>query len=184
MQQMKRFMTKKVAVIGVVATLLVGGGVAFAIAQGSASGSGSGSTTAGVAGPCPVTLSVTFDPGPAITPGGTALIDFDAKNTGSAACLVKTISATTFSGIGPVSSANTACQNVIDQLQSQFWLTPSPSGALTNTPVPQNGTTGVLIQPGVGDVALPGEGLLHWANTSFDQSNCLGAPLTLAVQTP
>lgn len=182
---MKRFMTKKAAAVGVVAALLVGGGVAFAVVQGSASGTGSGSTTAAGPGPCPVSLSVDFDPGPALTPGGApALIDFDASNSGSQACLIKTISASVFSGIGPVSSSNPGCQSVIDELQSQFWLTPSPSGASTNTPVPQNGSSGVLVQPGSHNIPLPGEGLLHWSSTGFDQSACLGEPLTLAVQTP
>lgn len=182
---MKRFMTKKVAAIGVVAALVVGGGVAFATLQGTASGTGSGSTTAAGPGPCPVTLAVVFDPGPAITPGGTALIDFSAKNSGTVACLVKSISASVFSGVGPVSSSNTACQNVINELQSQFWLTPDPSISTTNVSVPQGpGGSGVLIQPGLGNVPLPGEGLLHWANTSFDQTACQNAPLTLNVQTP
>ncbi len=181
---MKRFMTKRVAAIGVVATLLVGGGVAFAAFQGSASGTGNGSTTAAGPGPCPVSLSVDFDPGPAITPGGSALIDFDASNAGTTACLIKTISATVFSGIGPVSSSNPGCQNIIDQLQSQFWLTPDGSAATTNTPVPQNGTTGVLVQPGSHNIPLPGEGRLHWLNTAFDQTPCQNQPLTLAVQTP
>ncbi len=181
---MKRFMTKKAAAVGVVAALLVGGGVAFAVVSGSASGTGSGSTTAAGPGSCPVTLSVDFDPGPAITPGGSALIDFDVTNHGTAACLIKTISASVFSGIGPVSSSNAACQSVINSLQSQFWLTPDPSGATTNTPVPQDGSSGVLVPPGSTDIPLPGEGLLHWSSTSFDQSACQGEPLTLAVQTP
>ena len=41
------------------------------------------------------------------------MINFAAKNTGTQPCLVKSISASVVSAIGPVSSSNGACQTVI-----------------------------------------------------------------------
>ena len=184
---MRVFKSKKWLVAGAVGALVISGGVAFAIVQGTASGSGSGSTTAGSAVSCPVTLSVDFDTS-GITPGGTATIDFDATNKGTVPCLIKTISATVVSGVGPVSSTNITplggCQGVINEQQSQFWLTPVGSSSLTNAPVPQGTGSGVVVPAGATNDPLPNSGILHWATTAFDQSLCLGEPLTLAVQTP
>jgi hypothetical protein len=185
---MRRFRGKKWAAGGVVAALVVGGGVAFALATGTGSGSGSGAGAAGGPAACSVQLQANWDPPGTITPGGTASIDFAAKNTSNQPCLVKSISAAVNSGIGPVSSSNAACQGVIDEQQNQFWLTPDPSGATSNVTVPQNGATGVVIPPG-GSTApwtpLPNNGLLHWLNSSnFLQDACASAPLTLSIVTP
>ena len=181
---MKRFMTKKVAVIGVVATLIVGGGVAFAITTGVGTGSGSGTGSAGGPPNCAVTLSAVWDAPGTISPGGTATIDFYATNAGTAPCLVKSISAHVVSGIGPVSSTIPACQNVIDSQQDQFWLTPVGSASKTNVTVPQNGATGVIVPADDTSTPLPNAGILNWQDTGFDQSPCFSAPLSLSIVTP
>ena len=214
---MKRFMTKKRLVTsGLIATLLVGGGVAFAFIPGGASGSGNGGTTSGGAAAVPVTLSVHICPdattaGPPswtavcptatpITPGGTALVYFDVKNSSTTSALVTTISAayqTTVNpmgSFGPVGSTGgvSGCEGVINEgtgtasPAQQFWLTPTGSASMTNVPIPEN-TGGVTVPPGA-DIMLPTPGLLHWYNTptstGINQLPCEPAPLTLYVTTP
>lgn len=185
---MKRFRGKKWAAGGVVAALVVGGGVAFALATGTGSGSGTGAGQAGGPAACSVGLQANWDPPGTITPGGTASIDFAARNTSNQPCLVKSISAQVISGIGPVSSTDPTCQGVIDQQQSQFWLTPQGNNSLTNVTVPQNGTTGVVIPPGGSGAPwtpLPNNGILHWSNSNnFLQDACASQPLTLSIVTP
>lgn len=183
---MKRFMTKKrLATAGIVAALVVAGGTAFAITTGNGSGSGSGTGSAGGAPNCTVSLSAVWDAPGTISPGGTATIDFYATNAGSAPCIVKSISANVVSGIGPVSSTNAACQSVIDEQQSQFWLTPVGSSSKTNVTVPQNGSSGVIIPADDTSTPLPNSGILSWLNSpSFDQSPCFNAPLSLSIVTP
>jgi len=182
---MKRFKGKKWAAMGVVGALIVGGGVAFALATGVGTGSGSGVGVAGGPGSCTVSLAANWDSPGSITPGGTATIDFSATNSGSQPCLVKSISASVVSGIGPVSSSNAGCQSVIDEQQDQFWLTPGGSSSSTNVTVPQNGTSGVIIPPTGLATPLPDAGTLHWLNSpSFLQDACYTAPLTLSITTP
>jgi hypothetical protein len=196
---MKRFMTKKIAAIGVVATLLAGGAVAFAYTQGGATGSGNGGTTAGTPSTLPVTLSVTVTPG--ITPGGTTAVSFDVSNPNSTPVLLTTISAafqtTTnpMGSIGPVGSTGgvSGCEGVINSgtdvalPATQFWLTPVGSSSLSNVPVPEN-AGGVLVAAGAVHQPLPTGGTLHWystpTSTGINQNACNGAPLTLYVTTP
>lgn len=182
---MRRFMTKKrLVTAGIVATLLVGGGAAFAIATGTGTGSGSGAGAAGGPAACTVTLKAVWDAPGTISIGGTATIDFYATNAGSQPCLIKTISANVVSGIGPVSSTTPNCQSVIDEQQDQFWLTPVGSTSSSNVSVPQNGSSGVIVPPDDTSTPLPNSGILHWASTSFDQSNCVSQPLDLSIVTP
>ncbi len=190
---MKRLMTKKVATIGVIATVLVGGAAAFAIVTGVGTGSGGGAGAAAGPGACPVTLTANWDPPGTIGPpapgpaGATATIDFSAKNLGTQPCLVKTISANVVSLVGPVSSSVANCQSVIDEQQSQFWLTPATgtgSTSTTNVSVPQNGGSGVMVPNNGLATPLPAPGTLHWVNEGFDQGPCLSQPLNLAIVTP
>ena len=59
---MKRFMTKKIAAIGIVGTLPRAAPWRSPTTQGGATGSGNGGTTAGTPSTLPVTLSVTAHP--------------------------------------------------------------------------------------------------------------------------
>jgi hypothetical protein len=166
---MKRFMTKKVVTISLVAGLLVGGtGVAFAILTLTGSGTGSGGTTAGTGGTAPVTLSVTFENPTAnpLVPGATVPVDFDATNPNPNPVTITTISFVS------VTSTNALCESLLSNYP-QF----SMAQVKTNTTVPA----------GVKDEGLVPSGALVWADLTsppVDQTACLGQPLVLNVTTP
>lgn len=153
---MKRFMNKKVATIGLAAGLALGAaGAAFAYF--TTTGSGSGDTTAGTASA--LTLHATIDG--AIVPGdGGQSVTFTADNPGNGNQFVNTISFVS------VTSTDTTCQTFLTSKPGQF----SMADVSSNTDVPSgNGN------------ALTGTGTLVWADESYAQNDCAGAPLTLHV---
>ena len=166
---MKRFMTKKVATIGIVAGLVVGGaGVALAYVTLTGTGSGSGDTLSGAQTAQPITLSVHIANNPAITPGQSAAVTFDATNLSNNNVEVTTIS------FGDVTSSNSACNNVIhNALITPFQF--SMATVTENQIVPHNTSNFVLNTPGT---------LVWTSEASQDQTPCLNEPLTLHVNTP
>jgi hypothetical protein len=167
---MRRFMTKRVALIGVVGALLVGG-AAYAGLTLTGTGTGSGTTTGGTPGTAPVSISVHIAPTPALVPGGSSTVTFNGTNAGTSPVKVTTISFVS------VTSADPGCQNLINTaaLGANAVQFSMPTVA-ENQVVPPSST--------IGFTAL---GTLSWANwvTPFqDQSACVGKPLTLNVATP
>jgi hypothetical protein len=167
---MRRFMTKKAAVIGVVGALLVGG-AAYAGLTLTGTGTGSGNTTGGTPGTAPVTISVHIASTPAIVPGASATVTFDGTNAGTSPVKVTTISFVS------VTSADAGCQNLINT---------APLGAnavqFSMPTVTEN-----QVVPPTSTVGFTALGTLSWANwvTPFqDQSACVGKTLTLNVTTP
>jgi hypothetical protein len=158
---MKRFMNKKVAVIGVAAGLVLGlGGAAFAYF--GAAGQGTGTTTAGSGHA--VTLHAAI--AGAIVPGdGGQAVTFTADNANATSTYVSTISFVS------VTSSNSACNTLLNTTDpGEFSMVQVTSD--TTVPASQTGYT------------LAGTGTLLWADGAYDQSACEGAPLTLTVTTP
>ncbi len=181
---MKRFMTKRVAAVGVVATLLVGGGIAFALVPGTGSGSGSGTTTAGTGSTLAVTISVHFNGSTPLVPGGSIPVTFDATNTNAAPALIKTISLDTSSSTAPdgVSSSNAGCEAFLQAYNRNIVTIPPNSDNQFTLPTV---TINTSVPAGATNYGLIPQGSLSWINLpTVDQSPCLGQPLTLHVTTP
>jgi hypothetical protein len=158
---MKRFMNKKVAVIGLAAGLALGiGGAAFAYFDGS--GTGTGTTTAGSGHAVTLHASIAG----AIVPGdGGQNVTFTADNSNPTSVDVSTIS------FGGVTSGTPTCQTFLTANPGEFSMVTVTS----NTVVPGNST----------GYTLAGTGSLVWANSNtVDQTPCEGASLTLTVNTP
>jgi hypothetical protein len=163
---MRRLKGKKFAAAGLVAVLLVGGGVAFAVITLTGSGTGAGGTTAGTGASANVTLSVHIASTPALVPGATVPVDFDATNNNPNPVTITTISFVS------VTSTNALCESLLSNYP-QFSLAPE----VVNQTVPASTSHYGLIPSGA----------LTWANLTsppVDQDACLGQPLTLNVKTP
>jgi hypothetical protein len=159
-------MSKKFAAAGLAAVLLVGGGIAYAVITLTGTGTGAGGTTAGKGGSANVTLSVHIASTPALVPGATVPVDFDATNPNPNPVTITTISFVS------VTSTNALCESLISNYP-QFSLAPE----VVNQTVPANTSNYGLIPSGA----------LTWANLTsppVDQDACLGQPLTLNVKTP
>jgi hypothetical protein len=98
---MRRFLKKRVVVIGVLAALAATGA---AIAYWTQAGSGTGTGTVGTTGT--VTLQGPVSAG--IYPGGTAAVTLTASNSGSAPVKVQTVSVASIAVDAGHSSCNTA----------------------------------------------------------------------------
>jgi hypothetical protein len=153
---MKRFMNKKVAAIGLAAGLVLGGaGAAFAYWTAGGSGGGNG-TVASSNGT--VTLHASFASG-ALTPGGSVPVTITADNPGTTNLFVTSVA----DGSTPI-AVSTGC-NLPD-----FSLQTSPTlSNVAGTEVPA-GATGVTVATDT----------LSYANTDVDQSPCKGGTVTLS----
>jgi hypothetical protein len=181
---MRRFMSKKAVGIGVVAALLLGGGVAFAIVSGTGSGTGSGTTTAGGGPALNVALSVHFNGTTPLVPGGSIPVTFDATNANASPALIKTISLDTSSSTAPdgVSSTNAGCEAFLQAYNRN--IATSPAGQDNQFTLPTV-TINTSVPAGATDYGLIPQGTLSWINLPMvDQGPCLSQPLTLHVTTP
>ncbi len=163
---MRRFMTKKFVAAGLAATLLVGGGVAFAVITLTGTGTGSGGATAGTAGSASVTLSVHIASTPALVPGATVPVDFDATNTNPNPVTISTISFVS------VTSTNALCESLLSNY---------PQFSLATLTIDET------VPATTSDYGLIPSGALVWHDLTsppVDQDACLGEPLTLNVTTP
>jgi hypothetical protein len=167
---MRRFMTKKVAAIGVAGALLVGGGVAFAVIGLQGTGSGSQTVQSGSTGTAPITLSVHITGSP--MPGQSNVVSFDATNPNPNPVTVSTISFKSFS------SSNAKCNELLQNVD------PNQVSMATVT-------ENELIPANTANYNFAWTGTLVWrldTGTSgtplVDQDPCLGVPVTLTVQTP
>jgi hypothetical protein len=156
---MKRFMTKRVAVVGAVAGLVLGlSGAAFAYWTTSGDGGGQGTvaTSNGT-----VTLVASFQSG-ALTPGGSVPVTISAYNTGSTNLYVTSV----VDGTTPI-AVSSGC-NLGD-----FSLSTAPSmDTVGGTEIPA-GTASTAAIPVATDT-------LSYANTNADQSGCEGGTVTLS----
>jgi len=169
---MKRFMTKKAAAIGIAASLLVGGGVAFAVIGLQGTGTGSQTISSGTTGTAQITLSVHINNTPALIPGSSAVISFDASNPNPNPVTVSTIS------LRSVTSSNATCNDVLQNLDPN---------QISMATVSEN----ELIPANTANYIFPHSSTIVWRNDDgtggtpiVDQSSCLGVPLTVTVQTP
>jgi hypothetical protein len=155
---MKRFMTKRVAVVGAVAGLVLGlSGAAFASWTTSGNGGGSGSVASGNG---TVTLVASFPSG--LTPGGNVPVTISAYNTGSTNLYVTSVADATT----PI-AVSTGCSLGDFSLQTSPTMdtaggTEIPAGTAANVAIPVATDT------------------LSYANTSADQSACKGGTVTLS----
>ncbi len=163
---MRLLRNKKVAAAGLAGVLLLGGGIAYAVVTLTATGGGSTTVTAGTGGTDPVTISIHIESSPALVPGETVTVEFDATNTNP-----NPVKVTTISLVG-VTSSNALCASLLSNYP-QFSLAPE----VVNEVVPANTANFGLIPSGA----------LTWKNLTsppVNQDACLGQPLTVSVATP
>jgi hypothetical protein len=164
---MKRFMNKKVAAIGLVAGLVLGGGgVAFAYFTGSGTGTGSGST-----GTATNTITVVGTETGALTPGTVisgSNVAFTASNGSNFSQKLSTIHLVSISATG---EKGTCTPSVGATTASDFTM-----------PDVTVGSDGDLA-PNAGPVTLSETGTLTMNDTTLDQSGCEHATLALTFST-
>jgi len=163
---MRVLRNKKVAAAGLAGLLLLGGGIAYAVVTLTGTGVGSTTVTAGTGGTATVTISVHIASSPALVPGATVAVDFDATNGNPNPVKVTTIS------LVNVTSSNALCASLLSNYP-QFSLAPE--------------TVNQVVPALTANYGLIPSGALTWKNLTsppVDQDACLGQPLTVNVSTP
>jgi hypothetical protein len=158
---MKRFMTKKVAVIGLAAGLLLGGaGAAFAYFTTSGGGTGTGTTgspSALVIHQASITYSNSATDN-TLMPGTSATVTFTVDNNSSGQQQLGTISLASWTSGSP-----STCSSAVTGESGWFTMTPD---AVNQDYAPGTGQT------------VPGSSVITFNDLAMAQNACAGQTLT------